>query len=51
MLPWKRRIEAVLAFAGIMFFMAASFGLLTWNVAIFAGIGCFVAIGVLDGYF
>jgi hypothetical protein len=47
----KRGLEGLLIFAGVLLFIAPAFNLLVWNLAIFAGIACFVALAVLRQYF
>lgn len=47
---WRRPVEGVLTFAGIMLILAAVFNLLAFNIGLFAGIGCFVAVGVIEQY-
>jgi hypothetical protein len=45
---WKRRVEGILIFAGILFFVSTGFDIMPTNLACFLGIACFVGIGVLE---
>jgi hypothetical protein len=40
-------IAVVLGTLGVLFFMAMAFGLLPQNLAIFAGIACFIIAGAV----
>jgi hypothetical protein len=48
MIRWKRYLQGILTFVGIMLFLAPAFNLMPWNIGIFGGIACFVALGIME---
>ena len=40
-------VATVLGTLGVLFFMAMAFGLMPTNIAIFAGVACFILVGTV----
>lgn len=42
-----KTIAIILSTIGVLFFISTGFSLLPWNIAVFAGIACFLVAGMV----
>lgn len=42
-----KTVAIVLSTLGILFMVSIGFGLLPWNLAVFAGVACFIVAGMV----
>ena len=42
-----KTVTIILSTVGVLFFISTGFSLLPWNIAVFAGIACFIVVGMV----